>query len=66
VVTRWKNQFPRTLVIWTTTSKVSQPTPQVLLLAVRVERGLGARKRAATYAEMLRESYPDSPQAIRL
>jgi len=46
--------------------KVAQPTPQVLLLAVRVERGLGTRRRAATYAEMLRESCPDSPQAICL
>ncbi len=46
--------------------KVAQPTPQVLLLAIRVERRLGARKRAATYAEMLRKSYPDSPEAIRL
>jgi len=46
--------------------KVAQPTPQVLLLAVGVEHGLGAHKLAATYAEMLRESYPDSLQAIRL
>jgi len=42
------------------------PTPQVLLLAVRVERKLGSRKRAATYAELLRKRYPDSPQPGQL
>jgi len=46
--------------------KVAQPTPQVLLLAVRVERKLGSRKRAATYAELLRKRYPDSPQLGQL
>jgi len=46
--------------------KVAQPTPQVLLLAVRVERKLGAYKRADTYAELLRKRYPDSPQLRQL
>jgi type IV pilus assembly protein PilF len=46
--------------------KVAQPTPQVLLLAVRVERKLGSRKRSKTYAQMLRKSYPNSPEARQL
>lgn len=46
--------------------KVAQPIPQVLLLAVRVERKLGSRKRADTYAELLRKNYPDSPQLSQL
>lgn len=46
--------------------KVARPTPQVLLLGVRIERRLGSRKRANTYAQMLRKSYPDSPQALQL
>lgn len=46
--------------------KVSQPTPQVLLLAVRVERKLGSRKRASTYAQMLRKAYPNSQEALQL
>ena len=46
--------------------KVSQPTPQLLLLAVRVERKLGSRKRASTYAQMLRNGYPNSQQALQL
>lgn len=46
--------------------KVSQPTPQVLLLAVKVERKLGSRKRARTYAQMLRKSYPGSYEALQL
>jgi len=46
--------------------KVAQPTRQVLLLAVRVKRKLGSRKRADTYAELLRRRYPDSPQLSQL
>lgn len=46
--------------------KVARPTPQVLLLAVRVERKLGARKRAGTYAQMLRKNYPNSNEALQL
>jgi len=46
--------------------KVARPTPQVLLLAVRVERKLGSRKRASTYAQLLRESYPSSREARQL
>jgi len=40
----------------------AQPTPQALLLGVRVERKLGASKRAEAYAELLRRSFPGSPQ----
>lgn len=46
--------------------QVSQPIPQVLLLAVRVERKLGSRKRASTYAQMLRKDYPGSREALQL
>lgn len=46
--------------------KVAQPTPQVLLLAVRVERKLGSRKRARSYAQMLTKSYPGSYEALQL
>jgi type IV pilus assembly protein PilF len=46
--------------------QVSQPIPQVLLLAVRVERKLGSRKRASTYAQMLRKGYPGSREALQL
>jgi type IV pilus assembly protein PilF len=46
--------------------KVAQPTAQALLLAVRVERKLGSKKRAKTYAELLRRNYPDSPEALQL
>lgn len=46
--------------------KSSQPTPQVLLLAVRVERKLGSRKRSRTYAQMLKKSYPSSLEARQL
>jgi len=46
--------------------KVARPTPQVLLLAVRVERKLGSPKRADTYAELLRKRYPDAPQLSQL
>jgi type IV pilus assembly protein PilF len=46
--------------------KETQPTPQVLLLAVRVERKLGSRKRAKTYAQLLRTTYPGSPEARQL
>ena len=46
--------------------KVAQPTPQVLLLAAKVEQKLGSRKRSRTYAQMLRDSYPNSPEARQL
>jgi type IV pilus assembly protein PilF len=44
----------------------TQPTARALLLAVRVERRLGARKRAATYEQLLRSSFPDSAEVLSL
>jgi len=44
----------------------NQPTPQALLLAIRVERKLGARKRAATYEQLLRDSFPSSAEVLSL
>jgi type IV pilus assembly protein PilF len=46
--------------------KASRPTPQSLLLAVRVERKIGSRKRASAYEKMLRKSFPDAPEALML
>lgn len=41
-------------------------TPQALLLAIRVERRLRAKKRAATYEQLLRKSFPDSPEVLSI
>ena len=41
-------------------------TPEALALAVRVERRLGSRERAADYEQMLRESFPTSPETESL
>jgi type IV pilus assembly protein PilF len=41
-------------------------TPKSLLLAARVERKLGSRKRARGYEQMLRERFPDAPEVIYL
>jgi Tfp pilus assembly protein PilF len=46
--------------------QVAQPTPRVLLLAVRVERKLGSQKRAGTYAQLLRKSFPSSREVQQL
>jgi type IV pilus assembly protein PilF len=46
--------------------RVAQPTPQALLLAVRVERKVGSHKRAETYAQLLRKSYPNSRELLQL
>jgi type IV pilus assembly protein PilF len=46
--------------------EVAQPTPRVLLLAVRVERKLGSQKRAGTYAQLLRKSFPSSREVQQL
>ena len=46
--------------------KAARPTPQVLLLAVRVERKLGSKKRSRTYAQLLKKSYPRSLEARQL
>ncbi len=46
--------------------KVAKPSPRPLLLAVRIERALGDRDAAASYAVSLRGMFPDSPQAQQL
>jgi type IV pilus assembly protein PilF len=46
--------------------QVAPPAPRPLLLAVRVERKLGAAKRAATYAKLLRTKFPESPEVLTL
>lgn len=45
--------------------RVARPTPQSLLLAVRVERKL-SRKRARAYEKALRDNFPGSPEVILL
>lgn len=44
----------------------SPPTPQSLWLGVRVERELGNRKAAASYAQILTTRFPDSAEARSL
>jgi type IV pilus assembly protein PilF len=46
--------------------EVAPVAPQALLLAVRVERRLGNRKRAETYAQTLRRQFPDSSEVLQL
>lgn len=46
--------------------KASPPTAQALALGVRVERELGNKKAAASYATMLKQRYPNSPEARSL
>jgi type IV pilus assembly protein PilF len=44
---------------------VSPATAESLSLAVRVERQLGNRAKAASYERMLRERFPDAPENTR-
>jgi type IV pilus assembly protein PilF len=39
-------------------------TADMLLLAMRVERKLGSRKRARAYQDLLEKNYPDAPEVI--
>ena len=41
-------------------------TPKSLVLAVRIERRLGARKSARTYERLLRKNFPDTPEAVSI
>ena len=41
-------------------------TPETLLLAVKVERALGNKNAEASYAFLLRNKFPDSPEAAQL
>lgn len=47
-------------------SKVGQPTPAALLLAVRIERKLGNHKVAKALENSLRQRYPGAPQIKEL
>jgi type IV pilus assembly protein PilF len=42
---------------------LSQPTPEVLWLAIQIARKLGIKNDEASYALQLRRQYPDSEQA---
>lgn len=42
---------------------LSRPSPEVLWLAIQIERAVGARDAEASYALELRRQYPDSEQA---
>jgi type IV pilus assembly protein PilF len=44
-------------------SAVSRPTPQTLWLGVRIERKMGDKGAAASYALTLRKQFPDSDEA---
>ncbi len=46
--------------------EVAQDTPEVLLLAFRIERALGAKDAQASYAVRLRGKFPDSAEAKQL
>ncbi|MGB4811227.1 MAG: type IV pilus biogenesis/stability protein PilW [Methylophilaceae bacterium] len=42
---------------------LTQPGPEILWLAVQIERKLGSQDEEADYAQQLRKQYPDSEQA---
>jgi len=42
---------------------LTEPSPEILWLAIQVERALGSRDAEASYALQLRRQYPDSEQA---
>lgn len=46
--------------------EVGEDNPEILLLAVRVERALGNKDAEASYAVRLRGKFPDSPEAEQL
>lgn len=48
------------------TPLIGNPTPEMLWLAIRVERHLGDKDAVASYALELRRNYPDSEQAKAL
>ncbi len=60
-------QFKRNDVVAAKTSlqnvMLGQPGPEVLWLAIQIERAVGARDAEASYALQLRRQYPDSEQA---
>ncbi len=46
--------------------QASAATPAALILGVRTERKLGNRDAAATYEQVLRRNFPDSPEILEL
>lgn len=46
--------------------QANAPAPQVLILAIRIERKLGNTKSAETYEQVLRNSFPDAPETKAL
>lgn len=46
--------------------EVTSPDPESLFLAYRIEKAVGNRRAADSYALMLRSRYPDSPQTYQL
>ena len=46
--------------------KAAPPTAQSLALAVRVERQVGNKKAAASYASILKQRFPNTPEAASL
>lgn len=46
--------------------QASQDTPEMLWLAVRIEKALGHKNEEASYALRLRAKFPESPEAKRL
>jgi type IV pilus assembly protein PilF len=42
--------------------KMMEPTPEVMWLALRIERKLGNREAEARYASQLRRRFPGSPE----
>jgi Tfp pilus assembly protein PilF len=46
--------------------RVGRATPDALLLAYRIERGLGNADAAKALADALRTRFPDAPQVMEL
>jgi type IV pilus assembly protein PilF len=61
-----RGQYKAAKVLLDRYFEVAPPAPRALLLGVLVERKLGSPKRAATYAELLRKRFPESPELLTL
>ena len=46
--------------------QVAGPTPKALLLGSRIERKLGARRKARKYEKQLRNRFPNAPETLEL
>ncbi|MGZ8269364.1 MAG: type IV pilus biogenesis/stability protein PilW [Burkholderiales bacterium] len=58
-----RNEFARAKEYLVRLEQVAPPTPEVLWLALRVERKLGDRNAEEAYAAQLRRGFPDSKEA---